>query len=83
MVKNFTLRVYDKKGKVLVRVSTHGIRRFLTHLRTLSFKKSIEKAYLRVSYGKFKNGFGVETFYNDGWFSTRKDLLHAFNAFNE
>jgi hypothetical protein len=46
--------------------------------------ENIQKAYLRVSYGKDKTNFGkVEEFYNDGDYETKNELIEAFKAFTE
>ena len=83
MRKNYTFKIYNNR-KVASKLSTHKVRRFLNHLRTIKFSKSIEKVYLRISYGKSPGVFGeMSTDYNDGFFENEKDLLQAFAAFNE
>lgn len=80
--KNYTFKVY-RKGEVVFRLSTHSIRRFLNHLRTINYPKDAEKVYLRVSYGRSPDVFGkVSTDYNDGYFENHQDLLSVFDAFN-
>lgn len=80
---NFTLRVI-KDGRVIQRVRTHSIRRFLHHLRTTNWENSLLKVYLRVNYGKHENNFGKKVaFYNDGWYENEEDLWLAFNTFSK
>lgn len=80
---NFTLRVI-KNNKTIQRVKTHSIRRFTNRLRTINWQNRPLKVYLRVSYGRKKCAQGcICTFYNDGWYYNKKDLLWAFDAFTE
>jgi len=44
----------------------------------------VKNYYLRVTYGKFLDVFGkMETFFNDGEYETKKDLLYALTIFTE
>lgn len=80
--KNYTFKVYQK-NKIVVRLSTHSVRRFLNHLRTINLSEGLEKAYLRVSYGRSSDVSGVSTDYNDGFYEKLEDLFRAFDAFDE
>ena len=80
---NFAFHV-TKNSKVIDKYRTHSKRRFLKRIGTINWKEGVEKVYLRVSYGKGLNAFGkVTTFYNDGEYNTREDLLSALTAFTE
>lgn len=80
---NFTFRVI-KNGKAIDGYETHSKRLFYKKIRTLKWKKGVEKVYLRVYYGKGIDNFGkVVDFYNEGEYTTKKDLLFAFSAFTE
>ena len=79
--RNYTFRVM-KNGEIVSKLSTHSIRRFLNHLRTISWQDKGISVYLRVYYGKEKDVFGeTVSFYNDGVYKTKRDLWHAFIAF--
>jgi len=76
--KNYTFKIY-KNRKVVSRLSTHLLRRFLSRLRTIKFSKRM-KVYLRVSCGRSQDSFGkVSTDFNDGFFKNQNDLIDAFN----
>ena len=80
---NFTFRII-KKGKTVDRCQTHLKRRFYNRIRSINWRNGVEKAYLRVSYGKGIDSFGkVINFYNDGEYKTKKDLFFALSAFAE
>lgn len=80
---NFTLRAFEK-NKVIQRIQTHSLRRFLRHLRTINWQKPQSHIYLKVSYGKQEDCHGkMITFYNDGVYENKNDLQIAFNAFIE
>lgn len=80
---NFTLKVKEN-GKTVQRVQTHSLRRFYRHLRTINWEKRPLSVYLKVSYGKQKDVWGkMVTFYNDGNYKTKQELLQAFEAFVE
>jgi hypothetical protein len=80
---NFAFRVM-KNGKVIDRCQTHSRRRFYNRIRTINWENGVEKVYLRVSYGKGLNNFGkVTSFYNDGEYENRENLLLALSAFVE
>ncbi len=80
---NFLLKV-TKNGQVVDRVQTHSIRVFLPHLRSIKWQDRGIKAYFRVSYGvKLTNQGSLETFYNDGWYESKDDLVLAYEAFTE
>ena len=82
MKKNYTFKIY-KSRNVVSRLSTHSVRRFLNHLRTINFSKHT-KVYLKVAYGKSLDNFGkVAPDCNEGYFGFRQDLLQAMEAFNE
>lgn len=80
---NYTYRVI-KNGKTIDRCQTHSKRRFYHRIRTINWQKKPLKVYLRVSYGRGKTNRGtVETFYNSGTYTSKKDLLEALSAFIE
>lgn len=80
---NFTYRIV-KNGKTIQRYQTHSKRRFYNRMRTINWKDKPSRVYLRVSYGKGLTNFGKkETFYNDGWYKNKQELLFALNAFTE
>lgn len=80
---NYTIKVY-KNGKVVQKVTTHKIRRFLKSLRLINFQNEVLKVYLKVTYGKFIDAYGKKSlFYNDGTYDNKEDLWWAFNAFTE
>jgi len=72
-MKNYTLKV-TRNNEEIQRVSTHSIRTFLKHLRSIKFLKHDIEVYLRVSY--------KPNWFNDGVYKTKKDLWFAFEAFN-
>jgi hypothetical protein len=79
---NFTL-IIKFHGQKVQRVSTHSIRRFYRHLRTIKWKEGIS-VYLCVSYGKDYDVFGIyRTFYNDGIFTNKNELFQAFQIFTK
>lgn len=80
---NLTFRVI-KNGKMIQRCSTHSIRRFRNKIGTINWEDRPLKVYLRVSYGKYKDCFGkMSDFYNDGYYTTKRDLIYALQAFTE
>ena len=80
--KNYTLKVFNNR-KITGKVRTHSVRLFLTHLRSIKWEKSTS-VYLRVSYRKKIDSQGkLSTFWNDGDYDNKSDLMWAFNAFNE
>lgn len=80
---NFTLKVI-KKGQVVQRVQTHSKRRFYNRIRTINWQKGIEKVYLRINYDKKICSHGcLCSFYNDGEYKTKKDLIYALLVFTE
>lgn len=80
---NYTLKVI-KNNRIIQGVRTHSLRRFTNSLRTVNWKNSPPKVYLRVSYGKHVNCLGkTVTFYNDGVYGNKRDLWQAFKAFCE
>jgi len=80
--KNYTLKVIKKHEKV-EGIRTHSIRLFIKHLRTINWENN-PLIYLRVSYGKhMAHGGNIVTFYNDGFFSDKKELEETFKAFND
>lgn len=81
--KNYVLRVFRNKDKV-DEVRTHSLHVFHRHLRTVISLKDPWRAYLRVSYGRAKDYRGQWlTFYNDGWYEDKDELLKSWNAFRE
>jgi len=80
---NFTYLVI-KRGKTIEKCQAHSKRIFYNKIRSINWKKSIEKVYLRVNYGKRKCIQGcLCAFYNEGEYNIRKDLLFALSAFTE
>lgn len=80
--KNYTLKVLEN-GKKVDEIRTHSVRLFHTHLRSINWQNS-PRTYLRVSYGKgLSNKNQLVTFYNDGWYDDKQELLEVFKAFNE
>lgn len=80
--KNYTLKIF-RNGREVDKVGTHSVRKILTHLRSINWENDTS-TYIRVSYGKKKDGSGKpSTFYNDGNYCNEQDLLWAFNVFNE
>ncbi|PIS00211.1 MAG: hypothetical protein COT84_08845, partial [Chlamydiae bacterium CG10_big_fil_rev_8_21_14_0_10_35_9] len=71
---NFSYKLI-KNGKLVNKCRTHSIRRFTKNLRTIRWRKSVLKVYLKVNYGK--------GFINEGLYENQKDLWAAFNAFVE
>lgn len=81
--RNYFLK-YKNIEKEDVVIRTHSKRVFLKHLRTIKFLKPFPRVYLRVSYGKHEDAFGIyQTFYNDGDYFSFIDLVTAFEAFDE
>ena len=80
---NYTLRVMEK-GKVVQRLQTHSRRRFYDKIRSIKWQKSYVSVYIRVSYGKhLSNRNKLESFWNDGVYKNKKDLMLALEAFTE
>ena len=93
--KNYTFKAYDG-NKLVTRLQTHSVRRFLARLRSFANSKVPLRCYLRVSYGKHKDVWGkLDTFYNDCWVNSKEksfneitkkwenELLKTFYAFDE
>ena len=79
----FTYKVRND-GELIDGGYTHSIRRFRNKIGTINWKLRGIKVYLRVSGGKEQDVFGKRvSFYNDGWFENKKDLLSALKAFVE
>lgn len=79
---NLTFKAYENNGKV-DRYEKSSIRAFYNHARSIDFSK-LKKIYLRVSYGRHLDNFGkMKTFYNDGFYETKKDFFEALSAFTE
>jgi hypothetical protein len=80
---NYTIKVY-REGQEVGRVQTHSIRRFLSHLRTITWQAGGIKCYLRISYGNYKDNLAKNsTFFNDGWYKDEVEFSVALNAFTE
>jgi len=80
--RNYTLRVYTDQG--VQRYETSSIRRFLTHVRSISWQNTPIKVYLRVFYGKFRDHQGIlQNFYNDGNYIDQEEFEKALAAFLE
>lgn len=78
---NYTFRVI-KNGKTIDRCQTHHKRRFYNKIRSINWENEPLKVYLRVSYGKAETNRGtIETFYNDGTYETRNELLSTLDVF--
>lgn len=81
--KNYTLKVLQENKEIL-RVQTHSLRRFLTHLRMIKWENRGIRTYIRISYGLKRDTSGkFSVFYNDGWYDNEENLKYAFNCFNE
>lgn len=79
----FTLKIV-KNGKIAQRSFPKNKRRFLKIVRSIKFKSSLLKAYVKVDYGRFPDIHGtLVNFYNDGDYCNRTDLLQAVYAFLE
>lgn len=83
---NLTFKVI-KDNKTIRKCRTHSKRRFLNQLRTINWrelrKNKPSKVYLRVYYGRFIDNFGKKpAFYNDGFYTKKKDLWLAWEAFS-
>ena len=82
--KTFYLRIVDKNGKVVKRVSTNKLGRFAPQIGMLRNYKGYFHVYLKVIYGKQLDNFGkMTTFDNFGWYDNFKDLNLAYNAFKD
>jgi hypothetical protein len=83
----YRLKIIDNKGRTVKYTRTANRRRFVWNLGTINFLELKSKGYavyLKVDYGKDKDCFGhTVDFFNDGTYSTRKDLEHAYRAFLE
>lgn len=80
---NFTFRV-TKDGTTIQRCQTHSTRRFYDRIRRINWQNKPLKVYLRVNYGKAICNRGcVCSFYNNGDYEDRHDLLQALAAFIE
>lgn len=73
-----------ENGKVVQRLQTHSKRRFYNKIRTIKWKNNHVSVYLRINYGKHLSNRGkLESFWNDGEYDNREDLMLAVNAFLE
>lgn len=82
-MKNYTLKIYKNNGKIEI-IRTHKRKRFLKNLRTINWKSSIKKTYLKVSYGKNLCIYGCPCeFYNDGFCDNQEELLNIFKYFDD
>lgn len=80
---NFTFRAI-KSSQTIDRCQTHSKRRFFNKIRSINWQNSHLKVYLRINYGKKICNLGcLCSFYNDGEYETKQDLLEAFTAFTE
>jgi len=80
---NFTFKVI-KDSQVIQRCQTYKKRKFLRELGTIDWKNKPLKVHLRVHYGRGKNAEGkMVSFYNDGEYKTKWELMIAFRAFTE
>lgn len=62
---------------------THSKRRFFRKLRTINWEKR-PSVYIRVTYDQSLDVYGIkQTFYNDGIYIDKTDLLRAATAFTE
>jgi len=81
--RNYVLKVTEDDREIDI-VRTHSITVFLRHLRTINWQKTMIRVYVKVSYGKQKDVHGkLVTFYNDGDYETKTELIEAFKAFTE
>lgn len=72
--RTFTIKVWTKE-KLVARCRTKSIRRAVDRLQRANFLKRDCRVYVRVSYG--------DGYYNCGYYTTRKDLNLAWQAFIE
>lgn len=80
---NFTFRVI-KNGKTIARCQTHSKRRFYSRIRSINWRNKPLHVYLRVSYGRCLSvRKKIESFYNDGVYDNKRDLLATLRAFTE
>lgn len=80
---NFTFRV-TKNGKTIQRCQTHSRRRFHDRIGRINWQNKPLKVHLRVNYGRAMCNRGcVCSFYNDGVYETKEDVLQALAAFIE
>lgn len=79
-MKKLLLKLYQEDGKIRIYRATTAIRRILARISLVQFKK----AYLKVSYGKAKCAQGCECeFYNDGFYTDKKELTAVTRMFWE
>lgn len=69
----YTIRTYKGRKRILSR-RTKSPQRFFNILRTIFFRNSGLRAYIKIDYGDA---------INEGDYYNRKDLMHAARAFNE
>ena len=82
MIKNYYLKIKEKSQKTRM-VRTHSLRKFTNNLRTINWQNN-PSVYLRVNYGKKLNQDNkLVTFFNDGWYYDKQELLEVFKAFND
>lgn len=80
---NFLFRV-TKNGKTIQRCQTYSRRRFYNRIGTINWQNKPLKVYLRVNYGRALCNRGcVCSFYNDGVYETKQDILYTLAAFIE
>lgn len=77
-MKKVYVRLTDSKGGTKEYHSNTVINRILSRIRLAQFKK----AYVKVSYGKrLCNMNCVCEFYNDGYYTDKKEYLNAVSIF--
>lgn len=77
---NFTL-IVKSHGQKVQRVSTHSYKVFCVHLRSINWQLR-PSVYLRVSDGKYIDSHRQhQTFYNDGFYTDKKELKDSLKAF--
>jgi len=77
---NCYLKIYEK-DKTIERHRTKKTRRIFNLVRRVK-KSELTRFYIKVTYGRAKDCNGkMATFYNDGFYTTKKGLLFAFRCF--
>jgi hypothetical protein len=77
-MKRIQVRLYLENGKIKELRSDRFIRRILSTISLTQFTK----AYIKVRYGMKLDNFGKRTmFYNDGWYTDKKELKDIIKVF--
>jgi len=80
--QNFRLKV-SVNGKTITNTLTHSKKRFFRKIGTIKWQNN-PSVYVRVNYETTIDNYGnKQTFYNDGFYTDKTDLLRAAKAFTE